>query len=512
MIGVFRTVLIMSISGSIIAILLFALKPLVRNFLPKFVQYYLWLVVIAAFLLPLSGIIKLPTANDNSPIAAMPSNIVHKFVITVEEELDRIAVIGTQTNNESMRNSIEASGQQSSISAFTTVLMIISPFGTLAVFLYCFISYAAFKKKYDRLNIAAKEHEISALSDINRDYAVPKLFRNPIAQTPMLIGLLSPAIILPAEQDFTDTQLYVVLQHELIHLHRKDVLMKWLSVFACAVHWFNPIVWLVRREIDRACELSCDEAVIRDLDNNGKQNYGDTLISVAAYAKTPLTVLSTTMCEEKKTLKERLGAIMKSRKYNRIAVVLSTVLIIAVVGMTVILGAGRADIRGIRIKGFDPGVFDPKSTDSQTTGFQNYGSQTVTSTISNPDFFEYAVYENGQTYSSNIVDDRNATTDANIIVYVDANLTLDEARALGRQIRAVENVRAADFITSEEAYEAFMLHILQSDDSSRYESIAEGIDVSMFNHRFKIRVDDISLVYQTQHALASIDGITHANA
>ena len=36
-----RTILIMSISGSIIAALLFALKPLVKNRLPKAVQYYL---------------------------------------------------------------------------------------------------------------------------------------------------------------------------------------------------------------------------------------------------------------------------------------------------------------------------------------------------------------------------------------------------------------------------------------------------------------------------------------
>jgi len=120
------------------------------------------------------------------------------------------------------------------------------------------------------------------------------------------------------------------------------VLVKWLSVLTCAIHWFNPIVWFVRREIDRACELSCDEAVIRTLDKDGKQNYGDTLIYVAADAKTPHAVLSTTMCEEKKALKERLGAIMKSKKHTRIAIVLSAVLIITACGTAVALGAGRA--------------------------------------------------------------------------------------------------------------------------------------------------------------------------
>jgi beta-lactamase regulating signal transducer with metallopeptidase domain len=64
---------------------------------------------------------------------------------------------------------------------------------------------------------------------------------------------------------------------------------------------FNPVVWLTRREIDRACELSCDETVIRDLDTNGKRTYGDTLIAIAAVPKLGASV-TLAMCEEKKNL------------------------------------------------------------------------------------------------------------------------------------------------------------------------------------------------------------------
>ncbi len=63
----------------------------------------------------------------------------------------------------------------------------------------------------------------------------------------------------------------------------------------------------MRREIDRACELSCDEVVIKLLNNNGKQGYSDTQIAMEADIKTPKTIVPTTMCEEKKALKERLG-------------------------------------------------------------------------------------------------------------------------------------------------------------------------------------------------------------
>jgi len=107
-IDVLRTVLIMSISGSVLAVLFFVLKPLIRDRLPKAAQYYLWLVVIAALLLPVSSIVKLPAATENPPIVAMPSNMVDRYVITVEEELDRVAAIGTVPQVEGNQNDTQA--------------------------------------------------------------------------------------------------------------------------------------------------------------------------------------------------------------------------------------------------------------------------------------------------------------------------------------------------------------------------------------------------------------------
>jgi len=107
--------------------------------------------------------------------------------------------------------------------------------------------------------------------------------------------------------------------------------VKWFSLIACAVHWFNPFVWVLRREISRTCELACDEAVIRNMDNYNKQNYGETLITVASDKKIPLPVLSTTMCAEKRVIKERLVAIMKNKKRTKTAVLMSAVIFLAAV-------------------------------------------------------------------------------------------------------------------------------------------------------------------------------------
>ena len=214
------------------------------------------------------------------------------------------------------------------------------PIGALSVLLYYIVSYFVFIKKQNKRNTEAYATEVAALARLRKNGHIPKLYRNQLASTPMLIGIVWPKIILP-DREYTDAQLQAVLIHELTHLRRKDVFIKWVSLLACAAHWFNPVVWFVRREIDHACELSCDEAVIKNLDANGKQKYGDTLLYIATESKTPRAVLSITMCEEKKALMERLGAIMASKKYTRLALLGSTILIISAILAACVLGSGQ---------------------------------------------------------------------------------------------------------------------------------------------------------------------------
>jgi beta-lactamase regulating signal transducer with metallopeptidase domain len=307
----FRAVAVMSITGTCLAALLFALKPIIKNRLSKAVQYYMWLIALAMLLVPVSRLVVLPE-QSSLPLAVTPERAVTQYVITSEEELDRVGGIPVSQN--ANQNSMEYIQQsQSPISAVISVFTIFYPLGVLMVLGYYIAGFAVFAGYFSRRNIPAPEKEYELLKELRGKGGVPKLYRSPLASTPMLIGLLRPKIILP-EREYSDAQLHAILTHELMHLRRMDILVRWLSVIACAVHWFNPIVWLVRREIDRVCELSCDEAVIKNLDPKGRQRYGDTLIYAAADCKTPRVVITTTMCEEKRNLKERLSAIQNAEK------------------------------------------------------------------------------------------------------------------------------------------------------------------------------------------------------
>jgi TonB family protein len=82
--------------------------------------------------------------------------------------------------------------------------------------------------------------------------------------TAMTLGVFRPWILLPPEHRLWDVELLrAVLLHELAHVRRRDCLTQYLPNVVCAVHWFNPLVWLARSEMLCESERACDDAVIR---------------------------------------------------------------------------------------------------------------------------------------------------------------------------------------------------------------------------------------------------------
>lgn len=139
------------------------------------------------------------------------------------------------------------------------------------------------------------------------------LAESPHVPAPMLLGVLRPLIVLPAGVD-DPARLEDILRHELVHARRHDLLYKWLTAAVTSLHWFNPLMYLVRREVARRCELSCDEAVLRTLDQRGRRRYGETLLALATPPPPGMGVLAVTLCEEKAHLRERLVSIAGYRK------------------------------------------------------------------------------------------------------------------------------------------------------------------------------------------------------
>lgn len=109
---------------------------------------------------------------------------------------------------------------------------------------------------------------------------------NPLVATPMLVGYFHPCIILP-RADVSEEAFQYIVMHELTHYRRRDIVYKWLVQLAVCLHWFNPFVYVMRQEIELACEFACDEAVIRRAGYSRAKDYGETLlgamVAVGAY-------------------------------------------------------------------------------------------------------------------------------------------------------------------------------------------------------------------------------------
>jgi beta-lactamase regulating signal transducer with metallopeptidase domain len=95
--------------------------------------------------------------------------------------------------------------------------------------------------------------------------AVPEVWMIPGPVSPMLWAFLGRArILLPSQlwNKLTAEQQATLLAHELAHLRRRDHWTRRLELIVTALYWWNPVVWLARREISVAEEQCCDAWVV----------------------------------------------------------------------------------------------------------------------------------------------------------------------------------------------------------------------------------------------------------
>lgn len=298
---IIRLILSMTFTGSIISSLLFILKPIIKDRLPKSFQYYMWFSAVIGLMLPVSKILRIPVSDAS----IVPMKSMYDIVLRISD-----------TASEKPVNLVFAPRQITCLPSAAAILYIFWQIGMVLALGFHILCYGFYIRKLGRHNLSANQQETE------------------LVKTPILIGFFRPSVILP-DKKYGDMELRNILMHEMTHRKRHDIFVKWLLIFVGAVHWFNPLVHFVRREMNKACELACDESVIKRLDRKGMQQYGDTLIAVAADSirKMPLSV---TMFEDKKNLKERLGAIMKHKKYPRRTVITASIVLVTIV--CVILG------------------------------------------------------------------------------------------------------------------------------------------------------------------------------
>jgi beta-lactamase regulating signal transducer with metallopeptidase domain len=142
--------------------------------------------------------------------------------------------------------------------------------------------------------IASHPRLKSRLADCRRRLAfctAVQLRLHPTLGSPAVTGLFRPTIYLPAHAvEWNDDTLRMVLLHELGHLARRDLWTALTARLACLLHWFNPLVWVLRKHLLAQCEYACDAHVIASGAN--RDIYAHALCDVAEQASAPRGLLA----------------------------------------------------------------------------------------------------------------------------------------------------------------------------------------------------------------------------
>lgn len=368
MIGeIFKAILIMSLVGSVLAGVISLFRPITKKIFGYSWHYYIWLCVLFVMLIPVRFNINPTTA---------PSIITQT---AQTEQTAQQTSVGNQP--ETVENVIQTDTAQK-----PQVLQKV--FGIWNRIVYNRVSILAWLwligamllillniARYISLNVKIRKNgEIISLSEIG-EYTNRKInvrVWESIA-SPFMTGVIKPTLILP-KTELSSEQLHNILCHEMTHFKRRDILYKCFAEFVKCVHWFNPVIWYVTRQIATECEISCDIAVTKNMSDSEEMSYINTILSLLPTGKSKQLPLTTQMASSKKILKRRFIMIKNKKTTSRFMSVMSAVIAIVMLSTTV----------------FASGVLSDLTTDDYTIEILNNGEKIE---LTNKPFIE-----NGEVY------------------------------------------------------------------------------------------------------------------
>lgn len=135
------------------------------------------------------------------------------------------------------------------------------------------IRYIKLTKMLDRIPVKKDERAESILTAVLKDKEKrPEIVKTSAVQIPCCVGVFHKRILIPAKE-YSDEELHYIILHEYTHLKNNDVLTKLLINSICAVYWWNPLVYLLRKDMQQSLEIRCDGQVSKKMDSISRSNY-----------------------------------------------------------------------------------------------------------------------------------------------------------------------------------------------------------------------------------------------
>lgn len=154
--------------------------------------------------------------------------------------------------------------------------------------------------------------------------------------SPMTCGILFPIVWFPIYKEAVEKTPYqYMIRHELMHIKHNDILIKYLSLLVIALHWFNPLSFLLYYEISCIGEMYCDSNVLEGQGEDACKEYGELLLQIATRKTTndrKSLFMNMAGTKNSKIIKRRIRE-MTAKKRNKTILSIASTIVISMTGV-----------------------------------------------------------------------------------------------------------------------------------------------------------------------------------
>ena len=298
----FTTYLQVGLFGSVIIILILALRLFLRN-TPRKILCVLWLIAVLRLLLPF---------HVESQFSLQPryNSFDADSIVTDQSEMTPVLPPLSPVEPEIDDAPNSSDGVELIHTPMDDIQLMAYVWAGVGgvLFLYMLISYYILKFK---VRDAVRFN--SGIMECDR------------IQGAFLLGYFKPLIYIPA--GLSERDRVFIIAHEQAHISRGDNWWKLTGYLCCCIHWYNPLVWLGYGLLCRDIEIACDERVIRDMDLEQRKAYSFALLNCA---KRLSGFMACPVAFGEVSLKQRVKNLLSYRRPGTMITVIAVVLVILV--------------------------------------------------------------------------------------------------------------------------------------------------------------------------------------
>ncbi|MDY4079626.1 MAG: M56 family metallopeptidase [Clostridium sp.] len=242
------------LGGFIILIILLLKKSLFKRFSNKF-NYFVWIPLLICIILPIKIRIS-ETSIEKSP------NYLKSFYFNLP----------TNSFNEKYN-------------FFFNDALLYTYLGiSIFYFLYYILKLIRDRKELALYSFEVKNNHINKIyNKVADELNIKKRLSLRVSDcisTPINVGIIYSNIVIP-NINYSDEELELIFKHEFIHGKRHDFFIKTFTQLVVSFNWFNPLFYIMKKDVLAFCELSCDETVMKLSSKKDIKTYGYMLIKTS---------------------------------------------------------------------------------------------------------------------------------------------------------------------------------------------------------------------------------------